>query len=223
MGFLSQFDRGRHWSLEKWSHIWGYSHRKWLTWLPLTCFLHGTPRPWHQYLTNRELWTEKVAERLPLHSNTNTSNSQDLQWGKTGTRTGRVSIEAGQEPKHLSCPWRVSCSHLHKVRPGVPWVRTESVCTSPRSKSSSQWSDLGYPRWGLSQCVHPRDPSLPPSGQTWDTLGEDWVNVYIPEIQVFLPVGMTQKVKPTVALKSGTQCSCLFFLISSRVSFVFLG
>lgn len=45
----------------------------------------------------------------------------------------------------------------------------------------------------------------------------------IPKSQVLLPVGKTQKVKPTAALKSGTPCSCLFFLISSVVSFVVLG
>ena len=94
----------------------------------------------------------------PSFRATNTSNSQDLQWGKTATRTGRVRIEAGQEPKHLSCPWRVSCSHLHKVRPGIPYVRTESVCTSPRSKSSSQWawlrkSNLQW-HWSLGLNVH---------------------------------------------------------------------
>ena len=47
---------------------------------------------------------------------------------------------------------------------------------------------------------------IPPSqSRTWDTLDEDWVSVYIPKIQVLIPVGMTQEAKPTGALKSGAQ------------------
>ena len=45
---------------------------------------------------------------------------------------------------------------------------------------------------------------LPPSqNQPWDTLGKDRASVSIPKSQVLLPVGMTQKVKPTDYAQEG--------------------
>ena len=79
---------------------------------------------------------------FPLFRATDTNNSQDLQWGKTGTGTGRVKMEAGQEAKHWAVLEECPAPPFTKPDLGYPRRGLSQSCPSPRAKSYSQWEWL---------------------------------------------------------------------------------